>query len=244
MRSSILIPFLLFPFLSLAQGDLATDRPSESAAATLLPAGFARAEVGGRLDWETVVASGEQTFSYAAPLGVVRYGLSDVLELRVGARFSQQVGAVDDAMVGAKVRLPGDFWGETDACYLVELNVDPARGWSPGQNVPSAHRLCVGTAIGHLWSVTGNAGWMRAAGASTWMGSLAVGRELGVQGWTGFVEPFVYSGAPLRVNAGFQRTLKDGWLADVAMGRNVGGDLAQFQVQIGLALTLTQPTAE
>ena len=91
-----------------SEGDLASDRPSESAAASLLPAGFGRAEIGGRMTWLTDAESGAQTFSYAAPLGVLRYGMNEWVELRVGARFSGSVGAVDDAMLGAKLRLPGD----------------------------------------------------------------------------------------------------------------------------------------
>lgn len=224
-----------------SEGDLASDRPSESAAASLLPSGFGRAEIGGRMTWLTDAESGAQTFSYAAPLGVLRYGINEWVELRVGARFSGSVGAVDDAMLGAKLRLPGGFWGETKACYLVEANMDPSRGRGVNLKVPSAHRICVGTTISHHWSLTGNAGWLRDSGMSSWMGSLAVGRELGVQGWSGFVEPYLYSGAPLRINAGFQRQLPEEMQADICLGRNLTGPETQFEVNIGFTWTLARP---
>lgn len=217
-----------------AQGDLATDRPSESAAATLIPAGIGRAELGGLLNWFTE-ANGEPGFSYAVPIGTVRYGLSEDWELRVGAQFAQQLGALQGAMVGAKYRLPGSFWGGLDACWLVELPINPAQGLTLSGNLPMAHRLCIGSPVGQRGGLTGNAGWALDGGASTWMASLALSRELGVQGWTGFIEPFVYTDRPVHLNFGVQRTVQGDWMIDFVYGRN----LATGEVQVGLGASFT-----
>jgi hypothetical protein len=239
-------PFLLsFLFLTLssfsgfAQGDLATDRPSESAAATLLPEGISRGEFGGWMNWAEA-ESGAVDFGFAAPLGVLRYGLSPAFELRAGAQFNVQVGEVDNALLGAKVKLPGGFWGEFDACWLAEFNVNPNAGWRPGTPVPMQHRLCLGTAIGHDWAVTANAGWLRDAGQNNWMASCAISRTLGLQGWSGFVEPFMYSDSPVFLNLGFQRQLPKAMQCDVVFGRNLGGPTSDFTVGLGLSLTLSE----
>lgn len=218
-----------------AQGDLATDRPSESAAATLVPGGVARAELGGQANWFTE-AAGEPGFSYSVPLGIVRYGLSENWELRVGAQFAQQLGELQGAMVGAKYRLPGEFWGDVDACWLVELPINPEQGISLSGDLPMAHRLCLGRALGQLGSVTANAGWSLASGESTWMASAAFSRTLGNQGWSGFVEPFVYTAQPLRVNLGVQRTVDDSWMMDFVYGRNV--QMGDVQMGFGVSFTL------
>lgn len=240
--SQMMMWMLLAPEITQGQGSLATDRPSESAAATLIPVGLSRAELGGIMNWLTENASGAQTFTYAAPLGILRYGVSHEIELRAGARFSQQVGAVDDAMLGAKLDLPGDFWGEVDACYLIEVNINPTRGWSPGQPIPSTHRLCLGTSLNTIWSITANAGWLRNAGESTWMTSLALARELGVQGWSGFIESYAYSGETPQANVGFQRQIENDMQLDVVLGRNFRGDVTDFIVGLGISMTLTGET--
>lgn len=218
-----------------AQGNLATDRPSESAAATLVPEGFARAELGGQANW-FMEATGEPGFSYSVPLGIVRYGLSEDWELRMGARFAQQLGDLQSAMVGAKYRLPGGFWGGVDACWLVELPINPAEGISLTGDLPMTHRLCLARALGQLGSVTANAGWARDSGVSTWMASAAFSRTLGNQGWSGFVEPFVFTAQPLRVNLGVQRTVDDSWMMDFVYGRNV--QTGDVQMGFGVSFTL------
>ena len=220
-----------------AQGDLATDRPSESAAATLVPAGFGRAELGGQANWFTET-NGEPRFSYSVPLGILRYGLSEDWELRVGAQFAQQLGELQGAMVGAKYRIPGEFWGDVDACWLVELPINPAQGITLNGNLPMAHRLCLGRALGQLGSVTANGGWARSNGVSTWMASAAFARTLGHQGWSGFVEPFVYTAQPLRVNVGVQRTVNDSWMMDFVYGRNV--ETGDVQIGVGVSFTLAE----
>ena len=229
--------FALFAISVNGQGELATDRPSESAAATLVPSGFARAELGGQANWFTE-DSGIPGFSYSVPLGIIRYGLSEEWELRVGAQFAQQLGELQSAMVGAKYRLPGEFWGDVEACWLVELPLNPAQGISLSRDLPMAHRLCLGRTLGQLGSVTANAGWSLASGESTWMASAAFSRTLGNQGWSGFVEPFVYTAQPLRVNLGVQRTVNDSWMLDFVYGRNAeNGDV---QVGVGVSFTLAQ----
>ncbi len=221
-----------------AQGDLATDRPSESAAATLVPVGFGRAEIGGQLTWFTL-DTGEPGFTYAAPLGVLRYGVKDWLEFRAGAQFAQTLGEVDNAMLGAKLALPGEFWGDLDACWLVELGISPGASWAPGQGVPMAHRFCFGRSVGQLGSLTGNLGWSRAAGVSRWLGSLVLGRELGNQGWTGFVEPVISSDLGGQVNVVFQRVVDDAWHMDVVYGRDFQTGDVRFG--LGVSFSLAQP---
>lgn len=219
------------------QGDLATDRPSESAAATLVPLGYMRAEVGGQMNWFTE-PDGNPGFSYAIPQGVIRYGLHERIELRLGARFAQVIGDVEQAMLGAKIHLPGSFWKKWDAAWLAELAINPAGGWSTGQRVPMSHRLCFGRPLGDLSSFSANAGWSMDNGISSWMSSMVLARELGRQGWVGFVEPYFFSGESLRLNLGFQREVAEDMLLDFVYGRHFeSGDL---QIGLGLSFTLSQ----
>lgn len=217
-----------------AQGDLATDRPSESAAATLVPEGFGRAEIGGVMNW-TTDADGLPGFSYSAPLGVMRYGIREGIELRAGARFAQQIGQVQDALLGTKLAVPGKFWGQLDACYLAEFGLNPGATVSSVKGVPMSHRLCIGRSWGQLWSATSNVGWAKRADASAWMASVVVSRVVGVQGWSAFVEPFSVQGSGASMNVGFQRVLDDVWMMDFVYGRQ----FATGDVQVGLGVSFT-----
>lgn len=225
---------LLSTGIAQAQGDIATDRPSESAAATVVPEGFGRAEIGGVMNW-TTDADGLPGFSYSVPLGVMRYGVREGIELRAGARFAQQVGEVQDALLGAKLAIPGKFWGELDACWLAEFGLNPGATVSSLKGVPMSHRLCFGRSWGQLWSATSNVGWAKKADGSAWMASLAVSRVVGVQGWSAFVEPFAFQGTGASMNLGFQRVVDEAWMMDIVYGRN----LATGDVQVGLGVSFT-----
>ena len=222
-----------------AQGDVATDRPSESAAATLVPVGISRAELGAQMNWFTTPLD-EPGFSYAVPIGIIRYGLQEGIELRVGAQFAQQLGELQSAMLGAKFQIPGKFWGQTDAAWLVELPINPRQGWATGQSLPMSHRLCIGHSLGDLSAVTGNAGWSISNGISTWMASMALSRPLGHQGWTGFIEPYLYSGNPVRFNAGAQLVLDNDLMVDFVYGR----DFTSGDVMIGVGASFTLSSAK
>jgi hypothetical protein len=217
-----------------AQGDIATDRPSESAAATVVPEGFGRAEIGGVMNW-TTDADGLPGFSYSAPLGVMRYGVREGIELRAGARFAQQVGEVQDALLGAKLAVPGTFWGELEACWLAEFGLNPGAQVTSLKGIPMSHRLCVGRSWGQLWSATSNLGWAKGADGSAWMASMVVSRVMGVQGWSAFLEPFAFQGAGASMNLGFQRTIDDTWMMDFVYGRH----LETGDVQVGLGVSFT-----
>ncbi len=217
-----------------AQGDIAPDRPSESAAATVVPEGFGRAEIGGVMNW-TTDADGLPGFSYSAPLGVMRYGVREGIELRAGARFAQQVGQVQDAMLGAKFAVPGEFWGDWDACWLAEFGINPGAQVSSLKGVPMLHRLCMGRSWGQLWSATSNVGWSKKGDDSAWMASVVLSRVVGVQGWSAFVEPFAFQHAGASVNLGFQRVIDEAWMMDFVYGRH----FATGDVQIGLGVSFT-----
>lgn len=219
---------------ALGQGDIAPDRPTESVAATLVPEGFGRAEIGGRMNW-TTDEDGLPGFSYSAPLGVLRFGVQEHIELRAGARFAQQLGQVQDALLGAKLALPGEFWGEWDACWLAEFGINPGSSVSSLKGVPMSHRVCLGRSWGQLWSATSNVGWSKGTEDAAWMASVAVSRVVGVQGWSAFVEPFAFQHAGPSMNFGFQRLIDDAWMMDFVYGKN----LANGDVQVGLGVSFT-----
>ena len=100
----ILCGIAAFAFASIATGQSAIDaeQPFAAHSAGTVPWGSTQIEAGGWLQWETLDGEEAETFSYAVPVGVIRYGFRERLEVRVGARFSQSLGEAEEARGGIK----------------------------------------------------------------------------------------------------------------------------------------------
>ena len=94
--------FLVLVSSATGQSAIDTEQPFASNSAGTVPQGSMQFEVGGWLQWETPEGAQVEEFSYAVPVGVIRYGWRERLEVRVGARFTESLGQAEQAHGGIK----------------------------------------------------------------------------------------------------------------------------------------------
>lgn len=220
----ISIALSLFFAIGKATGQSAIDaeQPFESNAAAIVPMGATQVEVGGWLEWSTPAGSEVEEFNYAVPIGIIRYGWRDRLEVRVGARFSESLGQAEEARGGIKWTIVPDA-DRFRVAWVSELETS-LNNVSTSTRVPSTHRMCADWTDGDRWSARANWGARWGADSTEMLVSGAVARQVGWQGWTVFVEPVwrtvgggrLHAGALLnvedeaQVNVGFERDLDTG----------------------------------
>lgn len=204
------------------QSAIDAEQPFDSQSAGTVPWGSTQIEAGGWLQWETPEGEEVETFSYAVPVGIIRYGFRERLEVRVAARFSESLGEAEEARGGIKWNIVPDA-DRFRVAWVSELEADLNR-LSSSSRVPSRHRMCADWTDGKRWSVRANWGLRWGADSTEMVVAGAVARQVGWQGWTVFVEPVwrtvgggrVHAGALLdideeaQVNVGFERDVDTG----------------------------------
>ncbi len=219
----ILCGIASFAFASIATGQSAIDaeQPFTAHSAGTVPWGSTQIEAGGWLQWSTPDGADMEEFSYAVPVGVIRYGFRDRVEVRVGARFSQSLGEAEEARGGIKWNIVPNA-DRFRVAWVSELEADLNRVTS-STRVPSWHRMCAEWTDGKRWSARANWGVRWGADSTEMVVTGAVARQVGWQGWTVFFEPVwqttggmrLHSGALLdvdeiaQVNVGFEQALKN-----------------------------------
>lgn len=204
------------------QSTIDAEQPFESNSAGTVPLGSTQFEVGGWLQWETPEGAEVEEFSYAVPVGIIRYGWRDRLEVRVGARFAESLGQAEQARGGIKWNIVPEMDGFR-AAWISELETS-LNSVSTSTRVPSRHRMCLDWTNGDRWSARGNWGLRWGSDSTEMIVAGGVAREVGWQGWTVYIEPVwskvgggrMHAGALLdtgddaQVNVGFERDLDTG----------------------------------
>lgn len=202
-----------------SQESIQTDRPTESFGASVVAMGGTQVEAGGWLQWATPVGEELADFSYALPIGTIRYGWKERLELRVGAQFSQTLGEAEQARFGIKWNILPES-EQVQLVWLSELETSLSRGVSLETRAPSHHRLCAGWSDSKDWSALANVGFSADSDSVQWMASAVVSRRVGRQGWSAFAEP-VLLGTGMQFNAGALLVLDDDAQIDFGYNRDI-----------------------
>ena len=212
---------LLLAATATSQSAIDAEQPFVSNSAGTVPLGSTQIEAGGWLQWATPDGEEVEEFSYAVPVGVIRYGFRERIEVRVGARFSQSLGEADEARGGIKWNIVPDA-NRFRVAWVSELEADLNRV-SASTRIPSRHRMCAEWTDENRWSARANWGVRWGADSTEMIVAAAVARQVGWQGWTVFVEPVwqttggmrLHAGALLdvdeiaQVNVGFEQALKN-----------------------------------
>ena len=78
----------------------------ESISSAVIPNGSKQIEAGGYAQWLTIDDDPVPDFSYAVPIGLLRYGWKERVELRAGAQWAQSLGAPQQARLGDQMERP------------------------------------------------------------------------------------------------------------------------------------------
>ena len=87
MKNLLAFVFVLLSLSASAQSEFNgysdfAERPMETVSSSILPQGFGQIEAGGYAQWLTSDDDPVPEFSYAVPIGLIRYGWKERIELR------------------------------------------------------------------------------------------------------------------------------------------------------------------
>ena len=155
------------------------DRPTESISSSIIPQGLGQIEAGGYAQWETIGNAPVPDFSYAVPIGLIRYGWKERIELRAGAQWSQSLGTAQQARFGVKWNALPQKAG-LGISVNAEFETSASQGLSLGKEIPMDLRICADWNSFERWSARSNVGLY----AGRFLFSAAVLRTAGRQGWS------------------------------------------------------------
>ena len=208
MKNLLALVFVLLSLSASAQSEVNgysgfAERPMETVSSGILPQGLGQIEAGGYAQWLTSDDDPVPEFSYAVPIGLIRYGWKERVELRAGAQWAQSLGAPQQARFGVKWNALPQKKG-LGISVNAEFETSASQGLSVGKAAPMDLRICADWNSFERWSARSNvrlyAGRLRfsaaamcRAGRQGW--SLMAETEWdAVQGWN------FHAGAFLAVN--------------------------------------------
>ena len=226
----LLFLVLLAPPISLqAQWDFTSspfqaERPMESISSSIVPAGQVQIEAGGYAQWYTPPDAQVPDFSYAVPIGLLRFGWKERVELRAGARWSQSLGESQKAKLGLKwnaftsqnglgISLNGEF----------ETNITQPLSW--GNEIPMDLRLCIDWNTFEKWDIRSNVKLYN--GSLAW--SAAAMRKTGRQGWSLMTEANWLSRSGWNVHIGAFLAVQENSRFDFTYFRELHSELYQLR---------------
>jgi len=221
-----------------AQGELGTEQPFESPSGTVIPQGQIQTEIGGWIEWATAEGEEVEDFSYSIPIGIIRYGLRDRLELRVGARFAENLGAAESARAGLKWSIvPGSQ--RLQIAWISEIE-SLLNSVSLKTRAPTIHRMCASWTDENRWSARAHWGLQWESDSTEMVVAGALAREVGWQGWTLYAEPIWRARTGGRLHVGGLLEIGEESQVDIGFQRDF--DTGDFRFNFGYSRRLL-PTA-
>ncbi len=231
--------------------DLETDRPGQGDSTSLALPGWLQVETGFQFCRED--GGGIRVDTWTGPLTLVRFGLTDRLEVRLSTETGQWSCARGEAEAAdgfgrSRLELSGKWrvleqrGARPTVCLLGRCGLPTGSvgleedGWSLGLSVPVGLDLpgdfSLAGSAALAWDRLGEAGWFRTL---YWAASLGkdLGRGVSAYGeWYGWDEP----GLPAAngFDAGVALALGCDWQLDVAAGADRGGGVTSAFVSAGL----------
>ena len=240
--------------------ELITDRPDQTESTTTVPRGWIQIESGAGFAEED--SQGLETQTLAGPGTLVRIGLADRLELRLGwAGFIDQetsfqgsrttASGVGDAEIGAKLQLRGESGRVPEMAILFATSVPSGDDgftsdrFDPSFRLAFAHtlseRVSLGYNFGAAWESTAESGDTDTLSNGVY--TVAAGFALS-EHWGAFVELFgdvalSASGAPAHsLDGGTTWRIKPNLQIDLAGGLGLSDAADDWFLGVGVSLRL------
>lgn len=255
-----LAAFMSLARIASAQDDLpsiATDRPGQSTAPSILSPGYVQIEAGTQI---TGTESGEgtkaiTTRSYALPSALVRIGLLPAMELRLGAEYRSLRGTTEAAStvatadgiaslaVGAKIGITQEKGSLPETAFLVTLALPyGAEQFRPAAVAPSfllAMRSSLGGPLNLYYNLGGS--WDGSNGAGTGLYTLALSAAIAGD-LSAFAELYgsLASGVPPvhAADAGIAYVVGPNLQLDLSGGAGITPSAPEYFISAGVSLRL------
>lgn len=226
------ILIVVFTFLStwLMSQSIVTDRPDQTEASVTVPKRSFQIETG--LLVQTVGKASDHHLNVTFPTTLLRYGLLNVLELRLLSEFSMQRmeqngdvtrrNGINDIQIGAKVQLFRKTESKHEVAFMSHLIVPSGTGSVTGRHLGNLSKLCISHGFNDVVSLGYNVGyayWGTGVGDLTYSVSLAL-RATDKLGF--YVEPYGnwvnFEGVATNLNGGFTYLIKSNLQFDFSIG--------------------------
>ena len=243
MKKYVLLLSLLVPFAALAQEEpIVTDRPTQTPAVAIIPAGNILVEAGFVREVTT-----PELFTYTLPNVLLRYGVNEYFEIRfqqdylLAERFAGNESGFNSLKIGVKIKLAdGEGW-KPQMSFLG--NVTTTTGENPFKNqfVSSDFSFVFANTLSDKVSLGYSIGLINGEfGFDTSLYTVVLGYAL-MDNLTVFVEPYgfgIVDSGPMdhRFNAGLMYLLKPRLQLDVSGGIGLSDTSPDNFLGLGIAL--------
>ncbi|MEQ9468177.1 MAG: transporter [Ekhidna sp.] len=238
--------FVIILFLSVAavfaqdSNPIITDRPTQSAASTVVPLGTAIVEYG--FIHESAGDFSTTTFANLhARVGLLKYA-----ELRITQNIQQvkndatdtKLSGLSPITLGAKVHLITERGAMPQTSIIGQMTLENGNeAFRPSKPVPEV-RLNFSNTLGEFWSLGYNVGMQFPENNTITLYTAVIGYSF-LPGWTAFAEPygFFYEGdSDHRFNAGIIYLVKNNFQVDISAGVGLSDISPDSFIGLGAAI--------
>ena len=242
MKKSLVITLFLSAVAVFAQDadPIITDRPTQSAASTVVPLGTAIVEYGFIHE-----SAGDFSTTTFANLHA-RVGLLKFAELRITQNIQQvkndatdtKVSGLTPITLGTKVHLVTERGAMPQTSIIGQVTLNNGKNeFRPGDPIPEV-RLNFSNTLGEFWSLGYNVGMQFPTDNTTTLYSAVLGYSF-LPGWTAFAEPYGFfyeDDSDHRFNAGLIYLVKNNFQVDLTGGIGLSDISPDYFIGFGAAI--------
>ncbi len=243
MKKLLTLPLLILIFQASAQDAIVTDRPTQSAASAVVPAGSAIIEYG--FIYES--ASSDVT-NLTIGNFLARVGIANGFEFRItqnvlrsefpGVLGDESVSGLSPTTLGAKIHLAGEQGAFPQMSIIGQVTLENGeQAFRPNRPTPEV-RLNFSNSLSEFVSLGYNVGMSFAEDDRQTLYTMVLGYSF-LPGWTAFAEPYGFFGdgySDHRFNTGLIYLVKDNFQLDLTGGFGLSDVSPDYFIGFGAAL--------
>jgi len=227
---------LLLSAASFSQ-QIITDRPDQTESSSTIPKGSLQIELG------IVAASKENNTlnSFAGPSTLLRYGLTDKIELRFFNQYeahklelideTSKVSGFSDLEIGAKIQLLRNESANTEIAFISHAIIPTAKDELSNTKMGAINKLSISHSFSERFGLGYNIGYNYVDQIHSFTYSVALGFSF-TDKFGGYIEPYGVYGEQgffeSYFDAGLTSLLSDNFQVDASYGLGLNNDLQYF----------------
>lgn len=230
----IITILLVFTSLTIFSQDIITDRPDQTEASSTIPKNSFQIEMG----IVSQTSNDNRLTNFAGPSTLLRYGLSDKVELRLFNQFESnkleleggniKSSGLSDIEIGAKIQLFKKEEVNTEIAFISHVIIPTAKDELSNNSLGTINKLSISHAINDKIGIGYNVGYDYVNKTSALTYSVALGFALG-ENFGIYIEPFgsLAEGNNFKSNfdAGLTYLAKNNLQFDVSYGTGLNNDM-------------------
>ena len=234
MKFKITLAILFISITTFSQ-QIITDRPDQTESSSTIPKGSLQIEMG------FVASSFENINSFTGPSTLLRYGITNWIELRLFNQYeahkrelfdeTNKVSGFSDLELGAKVQLLRKESINTEIAFISHAVIPIAKDELSNGKMGVVNKLSISHSLSEKFGLGYNIGYDYVGQMHSFTYSAALGFSF-TDNFGGYIEPYgVYSEQGFyegNIDAGLTYLLNDNFQLDVSYGLGLNNDLQYF----------------